>query len=878
MKNILVKVLALSLSIIICLPVLNVVSFADEVDFNDIERNQSAYKVLDAIGIVGEDDESKLITRAEASKYFASFMSYDSTSWGGILGYYDVLPDNKYYNSIGICRDLKIMSGKSDVMFDPYSNITVQEAVTCIIRILGYDLFAKNSGGFPGGYVREANSLGILDGIDYNLLTQPLTTNILVTLMYNSLDVNVMENNTISSDGSYELVEGDEYILSDLHMIKTEGILNSIGPMTMYDGAEVIVGKINVSGVILESNINVSADLLGNKVEYYYKQSPKNTVDGTLVYIHKSDDTNVLTLSKEDLIIDGDTLKYDDGKTIRKISVSKNAKYIYNNRQALAFDLSNLNNYLEGKISFISNDGDLSYDVISVEEYQNIFVMAIDKNNGIIYDKYDPDLVLEIDISEVDSSVFITDNNANKVEFADISVEDVISYTISKDKNLTNIIVNKKRTPGLVTEMKKVGTSIKTISLGDQAFELAANIKPYMTDIDIGKSTITVVFDKQGKIAGHTVNISSLFEYAYLINLRTLNDLSDDLYIKTFVAGSEKNQFSSFKLGKKVVVDGTSYKLNDQVERVALENYLTDLLESPILIKKDADLIVTDIKTTKSDDILLAGNMDVYYGSIGGQKLYLTSNCMVIAISNEGDYTSYPATSLTRENTYTGKGYKQGEDEIAADLVILKSDGEISGLEINSPTLVVSEVSKGVDDEGEPVEIIRGYDGTTYCTYKKEIGKEKTLSGEYVNIKEGDMLRYEVDANGVFIDIQVLASAKDNVIYSSSNPSNSNVYAKPRVFKGYVYKKTLSHVIFTYASPDTLEILPETKDPDAENFEVRSLSNPDIYVYDSSLREGQRLYKGTIDDLYTYKDFETNCSKIIANTRGTYLEACIVIK
>lgn len=87
--------------------------------------------------------------------------------------------------------------------FDPEASISYEEAVTLVVRALGYEALAQSSGGFPSGYLLVATQKGLLQGITGNL-SMPASRALVAQLTFNALEIQ-------GFDGAY--------LFNELHMI-----------------------------------------------------------------------------------------------------------------------------------------------------------------------------------------------------------------------------------------------------------------------------------------------------------------------------------------------------------------------------------------------------------------------------------------------------------------------------------------------------------------------------------------------------------------------------------------------------------------------------------------------------------------------------------
>lgn len=106
-----------------------------------------------------------------------------------------------------------IISGYPDGTFRPEKELTLGEACTVAMRMLGYQ--TKDIGMFwPDDYVSKARQVGLLDGISARA-NDVLTRGETATLLYNLLLTNTKEGTMYAKSGIYKNVEEDRVIISD---------------------------------------------------------------------------------------------------------------------------------------------------------------------------------------------------------------------------------------------------------------------------------------------------------------------------------------------------------------------------------------------------------------------------------------------------------------------------------------------------------------------------------------------------------------------------------------------------------------------------------------------------------------------------------------
>ena len=130
-----------------------------------------AVKYLNEIGIITGDENgnfnpNKTVTRAEMATIICRILGETENLTAGGNIFFDV--PLKYWANKYISQavSMGIVNGYGDGNFGPEDEVTCEQAVTMIVRILGYENEAKFAGGYPDGYLSIAQNLGLLNGIN----------------------------------------------------------------------------------------------------------------------------------------------------------------------------------------------------------------------------------------------------------------------------------------------------------------------------------------------------------------------------------------------------------------------------------------------------------------------------------------------------------------------------------------------------------------------------------------------------------------------------------------------------------------------------------------------------------------------------------------
>ena len=152
----------------------------------------TALETVRALGIMAGDSQGNLnlssaVTRAEFVTMMTAAASYKDTvgSGYGVSLFKDVKSSHWASEYIRLAAEQNWMTGYTDGTFRPGRTITLEEACTALLRLLGYDS-SSLAGSFPTAQLSKAGSVGLLDDVTAKQ-GQTLTRQDCVTLFYNLL-------------------------------------------------------------------------------------------------------------------------------------------------------------------------------------------------------------------------------------------------------------------------------------------------------------------------------------------------------------------------------------------------------------------------------------------------------------------------------------------------------------------------------------------------------------------------------------------------------------------------------------------------------------------------------------------------------------------
>ena len=160
---------------------------------NDAE----VFRLLHSLNIIDgyPDGTLKLtnnITRAEFSKIVVTASGYADVAASAGDAKFSDMTGHWGAGYVNVANSLGIINGMGDGKFAPDENVTYEQAITMLVRMLGYESKAKDYGGFPEGYLKVADEIGITKNIERAVGSQA-TRGSTGRMLFNSLAINIMK-------------------------------------------------------------------------------------------------------------------------------------------------------------------------------------------------------------------------------------------------------------------------------------------------------------------------------------------------------------------------------------------------------------------------------------------------------------------------------------------------------------------------------------------------------------------------------------------------------------------------------------------------------------------------------------------------------------
>ncbi|MFR6093317.1 MAG: S-layer homology domain-containing protein [Faecalibacterium prausnitzii] len=230
--------------------------------------NNTAVQFAITLGAMDSEQSGALdaaVTRGAFARMLTSYSTYrESVSSQGAVGtlYTDLPGSSAWAPYVRIAVQQGWMNGYTDGSFRPNNAVTLEEACTAVLKLMGYKM-TDLSGAFPNAQLNKASELGLRAGLDRRQ-GEAMNYEDCAVLLYNALTANNASGSaygtTLGFTVSNGQVDGSTILLSSLEgpFVASESTVLPFVPVSVYRNDK-------VSG---------SAEL--NKYDvYYYSESLK---------------------------------------------------------------------------------------------------------------------------------------------------------------------------------------------------------------------------------------------------------------------------------------------------------------------------------------------------------------------------------------------------------------------------------------------------------------------------------------------------------------------------------------------------------------------------------------------------------------------------
>ena len=836
-------------------------------------KYEEAAELLGALGIMVGDAENGAfrpndnIIRSEMAKVAVYSVGLEDIALNsnGATPFPDVPSNHWATGAINVAHQQNMVIGDSEGTFRPDDPVTLQEAVTIIVRAMGYEPAAKDKGGYPAGYLYIASSNQLLRGID-GVTSQPATRGDIAQLIFNSLTVNLMEQVGYGSQVSYEVV--DKTLLYDkLNVEKGYGQVTGTGETTLTGGNTTAEDRIRIDDnkIFLEGKSH-GRNFLGYNV-LYYARIDKKTDEKTLLTLRPQSNKNkTITVNASDIVnitgADGENRDFEywaneTDRNTKTAQISKDASYIYNGKFKAGVTLEQMKPE-SGNVILLDSDTNGLYDIVFVNHFTNIVVDTVSEITGRVTDKYlNGSLVFDPDDKD---TMFTLTKDGEDISLSQLKEWNVISYTISEDRALIKAYVTTASVTGTVTEVTDRGYKI-----GSDFYKKAPSYPNEITLRDRG----TFYLDIEGNIAAvdenATVGTDKNQKYAYLVDAIMNDGFSTTGQLKLFTASGSTEVISTTE--KLRFNNSYSQKAEDVIDALMPSGSVSPQL---IVYETNGAGDVTAIETATDGTGTGAPNTDKFTLNIkkdnmvyksASQKLGnvgISENTVIFDIpaGSGKDTTKYSirtSASLSNDTAYNAYIYDLQENYVANVVIITSGSGTAAA---ESPIMVVDYISQTQNEDGETTDRLYGWQSgaeKNLLAFDKSVLR-KTADGSQVSLERGDIIQYRTNAAGEIDGITLLFDSRNKTTEFVNEISDdfTTIYGRvTKKFSGSV-NVSINGDIRNFSTGDATVYLYDSS-RNANNIQVVSAADIEIYEEGNEARLFVRIYKDQVAEMVIVK-------------------------
>lgn len=812
---------------------------ADDANYNEAVTVMSALGLLKGYedGTFGPD---KTITRAEFAAVIVRALGMEDAAAGAVANtiFEDVTSSHWAAGYVQVANQKGIIAGYGDGTFGPDDEVTYEQAVKMIVCALGYDKkFENDANAYPSAYLSQANTSGITVGAT-GKIGEKATRATVAKLVYNALDVNLMEQTTFGTDNYWN--EVSKTLLSEnLLVAKVEATvvaqyfdkdrLNKVN-LDATDGKAVYAEKAS-------NNVSSSYDYFDGDIVYaaatdvqrgyscvaYIDISGDKTDWEILAIVPKTGLNNTITLTGKQIkngAVTATQATYYENDSETDVSAKKlqlDSLQTYVNKDS-AQTGSFASTWAAGgytSVTLIDNDNDNKYEYAYASSYTAGIVDKIYARTNRIDFKEGRIGRLTLDPDDTTKTFIIENAEGEEITFADIKEGDTLNIVVSTDSTsntLTEITVTNNKVEGAISEV----ISANEVVIGGEEYlinTLATSATSSLTSGDSGVFTI----DAYGKVldfelAGGNRNFGMVYaiypetsgieaeakaiiyttageyvtyDFANSVKVNGVANTKENLINDNGTSNTSDDYVQNISTTKQLVM----YTVNsaNQINEIYYgagiaardAKYAADYSNSNEAYKASTDKIGSNFIV---DSSVIIANKDVSFGTIA-KKSNLSLTSKAVFDEDEGAIYDYDAIVDSDNN-----------------IVIAVVYGATAKVDKSSMPMYVTAIGSSVDSDGNSVSTVGGYVDGEYVSIKVDYSATEvyamghkasagatTYTPEFTantyTIAKGDVIQY-IGEGEVADAVRVIASYAD---YADGSLAATSYNAQDDDVEGYIY-------------------------------------------------------------------------------------------
>lgn len=710
------RILSLVLALVMVLGTFGTVFAADELtaDIEDVSVAKAVSR-LAAFGIVDGMEDGKYhpeldVTRAQFAKLVveATGLGSAAQATGGTTMFSDVYLGHWATGYINVAAGQGIIVGYLDGSFKPEAQVTYAEAVTMLVRALGYqDEFLPGS--WPGNYVAKAADTGITKGVSFSpsgfadrgtaavMLNNALDADVVKVITYEVGSINYQVTDTILMTEKLDIDKVENIRLISTSRLDTALSSDEIRILvlkddTMIDGKyydrddEVdveVVDAVNVEALIgleivgyFEDDLMLYTETVTSETSSIRGIAYDDEGDGTVLsletfkYYDWASDAK-LFVNNEDRSSDLDITSRNKSFTLNDILADYDANYSYAygnlvlEKGRITFADLSVFEIVSGVVQDVSGDVIQYIDTWEAVEEEDLNLGDYDEFNVLALDGSKMDLE---DVQEGDRIYFYEDAQDDELAYVLVDQSDIVKGELTEYRS-GNASGSGTRGRVYIDGESYSLADDWTYSLDSMDSFVAINRFDNLNNAidDVLDETATLYLDTKGRVSLLVSDVDETSDN-YGVAVRAGSTVRDE--IKLWVPEADDTityEIDEFENGTSLAEiddnDIVKYDINkDGTIDILGIVYKADGNQNNAIVDGDDEVIFRDVKTITTTSVQLDNNN--YYFDIS-KSSYI-------------DYSDYKARGFTDDEDLEALIWKDFEDTVVmpGTKVVLVTDGD----------------------------------------------------------------------------------------------------------------------------------------------------------------------------------------------------------
>ncbi len=549
--------------------------FATFSDVDGTEPYAAAISSLNSLGIINGYEDGTFrplnnVTRAEFTALLLRARGFGDIGSTDLSDppYPDVVTSDVSWaiGNIRTAKDMGIVTGYEDGTFRPMNNVLYEEAITMIVRAIGYENAAAEGGEWYSKYLTIAGSIGLLKNVN-GAINVPATRAVIAMMLDNLLN--------LEDESGY--IQKTGIILSNrITSINSPNVDLRENEILIEDDVTRTVAK------YLVDDVKVYDEMIGQRVDFSYKENKETGYNEIKSITPRKN--NVLEIKSKD-IEDGKcdastVVYYEDGVKQKKAVISPDSAVIYNGKlYGTSRNDSKYSDYFTqkglpvvGALKLLDNDNDNKYDVIFVDKYDIYVVSNLTTGTRTITDNVLRNNEPKVLDYEKDKSMKFVDTKGYDSSFSSIVKGSVLCIKESNAANgsevLTTVVINNTNPSGTVTGAKagkSITLSSTTYNYSDAAPWVSGSgslTEPQLDD------SAKFYLDLNGDIVAYEKSqVQVNQKYGYISSYQVIEiNMESVLKVTMFVPGI--SGLANYMTGSKTKINGTPDKTPEEIKTI----------------------------------------------------------------------------------------------------------------------------------------------------------------------------------------------------------------------------------------------------------------------------------------------------------------------